>query len=170
MKSILTLAIMVALCGSALAGSISDTVAYADMHGNRVYTEPTDAAPQGAQTIQLRGPCEADWQALGPFGGDAQDVAMSPADANIVLAGIAPNGSSGGTLFRSTDGGASWTEVAAISGNSVFDIEFTPTGIAYIGTDNSVWKSTDGGAGWTQLNLNIGLNDVVRDCGDRSGE
>ncbi|MCH8252235.1 MAG: hypothetical protein IID36_07260 [Planctomycetes bacterium] len=102
-----------------------------------------------------------DWVALGPFGGDIDDVAVSPTDPNIVLAGLAPAGASGGTLFASIDGGAFWSEVMALSGISVFDIEFTPAGTAYIGTMDGVWRSTDDGSTWTQLDLGIGVNDQV---------
>ena len=101
----------------------------------------------------------AGWMALGPFGGDVDDVAASPTNANVVLAGIAPSGSSGGTLYRSTDAGAMWVEVVALSGVSVHDIEFDPAGNAYLGTMDGVWTSLDDGATWTQQNLGIGLND-----------
>ena len=43
------------------------------------------------------------------FGGDVEDVAVSTVNADLVLAGIAPSGSSGGTLYHSSDGGATWT-------------------------------------------------------------
>jgi len=92
----------------------------------------------------------------GRVGGNAQ---ADHIDANIVLAGIAPGGGGGGTLYRSTDGGASWVEVAALSGTTVYDIEFTPSGVVYLGTYQGVWKSTDGGVFWTQLNLGIGEYD-----------
>jgi photosystem II stability/assembly factor-like uncharacterized protein len=103
------------------------------------------------------------WVALGPYGGDIQDVASSPTNPSIVLAGIAPGGSTGGTLYRSTDGGATWAPVSQLANESVFDIEFDPAGVAYIATMDSVWKSVNGGANWTQTNLNIGLNDQVFD-------
>src|SRR5215469_916252 len=76
------------------------------------------------------------WVSLGPPGGDVFDVAASTIDANIVLAGIAPGGSFGGTLYRSTDGGNTWLEVPALDGISVFDIEFAPDGTSYIGTQD----------------------------------
>ncbi len=103
----------------------------------------------------------SNWTALGPFGGDVQDVAVSPTSADIVFVGLAPAGSSGGKLYRSTDGGDNWSIVPALDGNSVFSVAFTPSGTAYIGTLDSVWKSVDDGANWTQLNLAIGLNDQV---------
>ena len=103
------------------------------------------------------------WVSLGPPGGDVFDVAASTVDANIVLAGLAPGGSFGGTLYRSSDGGNTWSEVPTLDGTSVFDIEFAPDGTAYLGTQDSVRKSTDGGLSWVTLNLGIGANDQVFD-------
>jgi len=58
-------------------------------------------------------------------------------------------------------GGVTWSEVSALFGLSIFDIEFTPDGTAFIGTIDSVWVSNDGGVSWTERNLGIGLNDQV---------
>src|SRR5262245_18767596 len=44
-----------------------------------------------------------DWGLLGPPGGDVTDVAASPTAAGVVLAGVAPGGTWGGTMYRSTD-------------------------------------------------------------------
>src|SRR5262245_60064982 len=51
------------------------------------------------------------WFLLGPPGGDVFDAAVSTTDPTIALAGLAPGGSFGGTLYRSTDGGNTWSEV-----------------------------------------------------------
>ena len=91
------------------------------------------------------------------------DAAVSTVAPGVVLAGIAPDGSFGGTLYRSSDGGDTWSEVLALRGTSVFDIEFAPTGTAYIGTQDSIRRSTDDGLSWMLLNLGIGLNDQVFD-------
>lgn len=114
--------------------------------------------PPDPDRPDLRTAAAADWSLLGPPGGDVSDVATSTADANIVLAGIAPNGSVGGTLYRSTDGGATWSEVSAMHGISVYHIEFAPDGTAYIATQNSVWQSNDGGQSWVKDNLGLGNN------------
>jgi hypothetical protein len=95
----------------------------------------------------------ASWGLLGPPGGDVADVAASPTAPGVVLAGIAPGGSWGGTMYRSTDGGASWTPVPDLTSTSVHDIEFTSTGIAYAATQDSVWTSSDDGATWDHLLL-----------------
>jgi hypothetical protein len=100
------------------------------------------------------------WQALGPFGGDIEDVQVSPVDANLVLAALAPS-AGGGSLYRSTSGGASWSQVATLAGKACYDIAFAPDGTAYVATIDSVWKSVNGGASFTALNLGIGLNDQV---------
>jgi photosystem II stability/assembly factor-like uncharacterized protein len=118
---------------------------------------PPAAGPVSPET---RGPT---WTPLGPPGGDVQDVAVSPTDANLMLAGTAPGGSFGGALYRSTDGGLHWSKVPQLSNNSIFDIEFSPDGSIYAGTINGVWKSTNAGANWSQLALGIGINQQIFD-------
>jgi len=120
-------------------------------------------APHTRNVRAIRPAGNGDWSSLGPPGGDVFDAAVSTVDSNIALAGLAPGGSSGGTLYRSSDGGNIWSEVPALDGTSVFDIEFAPDGTAYLGTQESVRKSTDGGLSWATLDLGIGSNDQVFD-------
>jgi len=134
---------------------------YLDQKGNRA--SGFKPAPAVRAKHHGRPAGVAAWVSLGPPGGDVFDVAASTLDANIVLAGLAPGGSFGGTLYRSSDGGNTWSEVPALDGTSVFDIEFAPDGTTYIGTQDSVRKSTDGGLSWATLNLGIGANDQVFD-------
>src|SRR5215813_11424443 len=115
--------------------------------------------PRNTRAIRPGG--NGDWSSLGPPGGDVFDAAVSTVDSNMALAGLAPGGSFGGTLYRSSDGGNTWSEVPALDGTSVFDIEFAADGTVYLGTQDSVRKSTDGGASWATLNLGIGPNDQV---------
>jgi len=104
------------------------------------------------------------WTLLGPPGGDVADVNASPTAAGVVLAGVAPGGGYGGTMYRSTDGGATWAPVPDLAGISVFDIEFASDGKAYAGTQDSVWTSDDDGASWTHQILGIDANnDAVFD-------
>jgi photosystem II stability/assembly factor-like uncharacterized protein len=133
-----------------------------DEQGNRaVGVSFPPLYPRNAHAIRPAG--NGNWSSLGPPGGDVFDAAVSTVDPNIALAGLTPGGSVGGTLYRSSDGGNTWSEVSALDGTSVFDIEFAPDGTTYLGTQDSIWKSTDGGLSWTVLNLGVGVNDQVFD-------
>jgi photosystem II stability/assembly factor-like uncharacterized protein len=150
MRHLSNAALCLLMCAVASAALVDD-------HGFRARPVPgagPGAAPAGASRLP------AEWRALGPFGGDVSVVAESTATADVVLAGVAPSGSSGGTMYRSTDGGATWTTVAGFD-VSAYDVEFTPAGTAFAGTDDGVWRSTDEGVTWAELSLGIGINDTV---------
>lgn len=134
-----------------------------DEHGYRP-NGITFAGSEGGKSRGTRvdGPAGA-WSSLGPPGGDVADVAVSTVDPNIVLAGIAPDSSFNGALYRSSDGGNTWSEVPTLAGISVYDIEFAAGGNAYIATIDSLFESTDGGLTWIPHNLGIGVNDQVFD-------
>ncbi len=107
------------------------------------------------------------WTHRGPFnvGGRTRALAIDKANENIILAG----GVSGG-MWRSTNGGSSWTKVTALDDlHSVTAIAQDPnnTNTWYYGTGeisgnsarasgapyrgNGIFKSTDNGISWTQL-------------------
>ena len=65
---------------------------YVDEKGNRAIEIKTGVAP-GARHHGERPLGQGAWASLGPPGGDVFDVAASTVDANIVLAGLAPGGS-----------------------------------------------------------------------------
>jgi len=135
--------------------SASNAKVLTDVHGARA-----GAVAAASAAASTDGTGSGAWISLGPPGGDVADVAASPTAAGVVLAGIAPGGSFGGTLYRSTDGGSHWNAVASLAGVSVHRIAFTPSGQAYAATQDSVWTSTDDGATWTHLDLGIDpLND-----------
>ncbi|HAS45034.1 MAG TPA: hypothetical protein DCS93_31420 [Microscillaceae bacterium] len=110
----------------------------------------------------------ATWNRRGPFnvGGRTRALAIDRTDENVILAG----GVSGG-MWRSTNGGASWTQTTGASQNkSVTDVYQDPNntntwyyvtgeivgnsasggGAPYRGT--GVFKSTDRGITWVSLN------------------
>ncbi len=153
----ITLIMLAALASAAQASDRPD--ARTDHQGHRAI-DSSVILPQ-ADPQPTEGGDTSDWRSLGPFGGDIADVAVSPVNPMIVLAGHVPSTGIGGTLYRSTDGGNTWSTVAGFVNTNVHDIEFAPDGIAYLATGNGVRKSTTNGASWTQLNLSIGNFQIV---------
>jgi photosystem II stability/assembly factor-like uncharacterized protein len=60
---------------------------------------------------------------------------------------------SGNSIFKSTDGGASWSAVGNIIGVLVLALDPTSASIIYAGTAHGVFKSTDGGDSWVSAGL-----------------
>src|SRR5262245_58065494 len=90
-------------------GSKLELVRRFDQRGNRVPGMSSLPLHQ-RHTRAIRPTGSGNWSSLGPPGGDVFDAAVSTTDANIALAGIAPDGSVGGVLYRSTDAGYTWSE------------------------------------------------------------
>jgi hypothetical protein len=138
------------------ASGAGEVVTQTDEHGRRaVAIVAADSGPGSLASL-----VQPDWQALGPFGGDVEDVQVSPVDPNLVLAALASSSGSG-ALYRSTDGGTSWAVVASLSNKPCYDLAFAPGGTAYVATLDGVWKSTNAGGSFTALPLGIGVNDQV---------
>jgi photosystem II stability/assembly factor-like uncharacterized protein len=99
--------------------------------------------------------------------GSIGSVAMFEPDPNIIWVGTgeAANRNSSGWgngLFKTTDGGATWTHVGLASTHHIAEIALHPTNphIAYAAAPGHLWgytgdrglfKTTDGGATWTKL-------------------
>src|SRR5205085_1850730 len=73
-----------------------------------------------------------------------------------------------GHLFKTTDGGFTWTNVSAglpdVPTNAVVVLAAPNNNIVYVGTDIGVYKSVDGGASWSSLNTGLPravVNDLV---------
>lgn len=137
-----------------------DGVIVSDAHGNRapVRTPASESKPAPASPES-----DTTWAALGPFGGDAAAIGASPTVPGLVLVGLAPNGSIGGTLYRSSDGGATWTEATQLTGQSVYDILYLPSGDILIGTQDDIWRSTDNGLSWTKISVGTSTLDFFFD-------
>ncbi len=112
-------------------------------------------------------PDAATWTPLGPgnIGGRTRALLINPQDANLMYAA----GVSGG-VWRTTNGGQSWTPIADLIGNvTVSSMAMEPgnPNVVYVGTGEGVivaeldtvgdfrgagiFKTTDGGANWTRL-------------------
>jgi len=86
-------------------------------------------------------------------------LAVDPLTPSTVYAGTSDSG-----VYKSTDGGATWTQRSSGMGNldvlSLAIDPFTPT-IVYAGIYAGVYKSTDGGATWAQRSSGMGNQNVV---------
>src|SRR6266478_6192589 len=120
-----------------------------------------DASQKGAARDAALG----SWEALGPgnIGGRTRSMLIHPADANTIYAG-----SVGGGVWKTTDGGASWTpltDLLASLGASALAMDPKDPSVLYAGTGEwytasnrgdsirgaGIFKSTDAGSTWTQL-------------------
>jgi photosystem II stability/assembly factor-like uncharacterized protein len=120
------------------------------------------------QLSGMRTASTASWQYAGPnnIGGRIVDIEMDPTNQNIAYLGAASGG-----VFKTTDGGTTWSPVFdGQTSLSIGDIAIAPsnTNILYVGTGeanggsgsltydaNGVYKSTDGGLTWTNVGLQL---------------
>ena len=110
-------------------------------------------------------PTDSSWRHIGPaaFGGRIDDIEAVPADPRIIFVATASGG-----LFRSTNGGTTWTAVSdgQFATLSVGDVAIAPSDArivwAGMGEPNNrqsstwgdgVYKSTDGGTTWRHMGL-----------------
>jgi hypothetical protein len=100
----------------------------------------------------------ASWQSGGPDNGTITAIAVDPVTPTNVFAGTAGITSTGGGIFRSTDGGTTWSPSS--SGLTNLNIRAlainpsTPTTV-YAGTPSGIFKSTNSGASWTASNTGL---------------
>lgn len=86
-------------------------------------------------------------------------LALDPANAGNLILGGNVNSTCSKLVARSTNGGASFTNVSAgvHADNHVAVFAPSNSSIAYMGTDGGIYKSTNGGASWTSIS-NAGFN------------
>src|SRR3954469_708462 len=81
--------------------------------------------------------------------GTPTDVLFTDANTGFAVA----RGSSGGVVYRTTDGGANWVQRAA-SEQALSGLDFPDPSIGYaVGAANTVLKTTDGGETWNPKNV-----------------
>ncbi len=97
------------------------------------------------------------WEAVsdGVFGGDLNNIRISKTDPNLVYV------SRSNELYKSTDGGTSFTKIDYSFPSSITSIEINhnDNSIVYVTiggfNSNGVMKSIDGGTKWTDININL---------------
>jgi len=102
------------------------------------------------------------WTNSGPEGGKVRALVADPMDPSTLYAGTDLGG-----VFKSSDGGASWSAVSSgwAPGATVFALAVDPmtSGTVYAGTDrDGIFKSIDGGQTWTAIDS--GLTDLRLPC------
>jgi photosystem II stability/assembly factor-like uncharacterized protein len=97
---------------------------------------------------------QAQWNSLGPFGGNARALAYDPASPDHILLG-----SGGGALFDSRDGGAQWRPFAHLGAGLMLEtIAFDPSHSETIyvgawsitGSGGSFFLTRNGGRSWSE--------------------
>jgi photosystem II stability/assembly factor-like uncharacterized protein len=85
---------------------------------------------------------------LEPRGLDGKDITAIHTSADVILAGSYEHG-----LFRSADGGGSWSRVeAGLTASTILCFEPAPDGALLAGTEPArIFRSRDDGASWSEL-------------------
>ncbi len=97
------------------------------------------------------------WEAISEpvFGGDLNNIEISNTDPNLIFV------SQGSNLFKSTDGGVTFTKINNQFSSNITSIEINnnDNSIIYLSLggfySNGVMKSTDGGATWEDISKNL---------------
>jgi hypothetical protein len=138
-----------------LSGDVS-ALAVAKTSSNTVLVG-TDSGTIYRNTAALSANSGTVWSSTTPRSGWVSSVAFNPTNANIAYATYS---SFGGThVWKSTNGGASFTGLDGTGGNTIPDIPVhviivhpTDSNRLYVGTDLGVFTSADGGLNWAVEN------------------
>jgi photosystem II stability/assembly factor-like uncharacterized protein len=90
------------------------------------------------------------WESIGPDGGPVNHVLQSLVDSELFFA--FGGGKYSVEIFRSDDGGASWSSIGALS-NSVYTVDIGPTDVMYAGYPEHISVSDDLGLSWTSHSI-----------------
>jgi hypothetical protein len=141
-----------------LAGvGCGNTIAVAPSNSNVVYAGGQGMA--GQPWFFKTTSCGASWDTITTLSGtmNIYCLAIHPSDPDIVFAGKADG------VFRSTNGGATWTNTGLADVNSIV-IDPSAPDTVYAGTNNGVYVSSTGGGGWSAMNTGL-ANQVITGMG-----
>jgi photosystem II stability/assembly factor-like uncharacterized protein len=109
------------------------------------------------------------WEQVADFAADGALLVMRIlSDGDTVFASTFHPSLGGGKLYKSTNGGSSWSDITGTLPRGVLDVAVDPTDpeTMYVTTNVfGVYKSTDGGASWSQLENHpyVGVYDIEVD-------
>ncbi|MBI1791921.1 MAG: hypothetical protein HYR60_30715, partial [Acidobacteria bacterium] len=114
------------------------------------------SADRGLSWTHLPGPFVGPFTAgTGAGGARIGAISIHPVRSEVLLAGVQRTPTASAGIFRSTDGGVTWTNVlAGASGTAVFfdpkngDVAYAALGDPNTNPRNGAYKSTDGGLTW----------------------
>ncbi|MCE1164215.1 MAG: T9SS type A sorting domain-containing protein [Bacteroidetes bacterium] len=105
------------------------------------------------------------------------DIVIDKNNPNVLYLGTGELNYSGDSqygngIFKTTNGGASWTQVATVAqvGNkcSYMAIDPSNSDIVYMAGNNGLFKSTNAGANWTNTNAGTNVNCIIIDKNNTS--
>jgi len=144
------------------SGGFVDTVAIAPSDANTVYASTGGRDAPTSQVFVTTNHGEMWTQRDLPRGSNrVNEIRVDPANAKIAYAVV--NRFNGGHVFRTTDGGASWTNISGTGGGAlpnlpVWSIQIdnsTSPSTLYIGADDGVYTSTNLGDSWSRLGTGL---------------
>jgi len=108
--------------------------------------------------LLLSPPLSADWESVGPEGGQISYLAQSTVDPDVIFA---LSGSSPAKVMRSDDLGLTWNMAGTFNG-SPYSLAMNPSGTLMCGASSYFYYSTNGGASWSSVyQANTIFNDIA---------
>jgi photosystem II stability/assembly factor-like uncharacterized protein len=95
---------------------------------------------------------------------DVESFAIDPTNTQVIYAGTY-----GGGVFKSVNGGSSWSKInTGLTNSEVYSLAIDPTNtqVIYAGAElGGLFKSTDGGSNWNKMNIGLTTNTKVNSLG-----
>jgi photosystem II stability/assembly factor-like uncharacterized protein len=135
-------------------GNAVDAIAIAASDANRIYAA---TGGDGATSSQIFTSADggASYKEIDlPTGnGRVSDLDVDPTNALTAYAVVNRFTSGAGHVFKTTDGGSTWTDISGnLSNLPVWSVRVDSAGgTIYIGADDGVYNSTDGGTTWARF-------------------
>jgi len=101
-------------------------------------TQATNASAQAAH-----------WTSNGPQGGTINSIAIDPRTPDTLYVGT------GSGVFRSADGGVSWTALSLAGVVYALAIDPLTPATLYAGTDSGLFKSINAGSSWNSMSSRV---------------